>query len=171
MRIQAPFISQRAALATLGFLLGTGLANPCLAMPDVIPPASIEPSLNGLNIAYLFKQDKVKIIVYVVSHEKNPVICDTEYQGGPDKQHNAEQTVMPGKAVSFGYTYARKTGSIIIQLLCVRTNVDTATTSATSANTSSSNSSSSNNMPLENDPPEKTKSVPPVEEIDMSPSR
>lgn len=124
----AGILTRKAINASVCYLALLGMAANCLAMPDTIPPVSVVPTLNGLNIAYLLKQDPIKVNIYVINHEKFPVICDTEYESGPDKKRSLERQVLPEKAISFGYDYAKKTGSIILQLVCVKPDADSTET-------------------------------------------
>jgi len=116
-RLQVRFLSLLALLACV-------VAAPAShAKVELIPPYSISPDINNLNISYFARQDKVKITLYVINHEKFPVICDTRYESGPDKQHKLEQHIAPDKAVSFSYDYSNKQGGdphrILLELQCV----------------------------------------------------
>jgi hypothetical protein len=97
-------------VATNGFALGT---------VDTIPASSISPDLSGLNISYFAKQDKIKITLYVINHEKNAVTCDTQYESGPDIKRGLEQTIQPEKAVAFSYDYSKDPHHVILQLKCI----------------------------------------------------
>jgi hypothetical protein len=97
-------------IATNTFALGT---------VDTIPAYSISPDLSGLNISYFAKQDKIKITLYAINHEKIAVTCDTRYESGPDTKHGLEQTIQPEKAVAFSYDYSKDPHSITLQLKCI----------------------------------------------------
>jgi hypothetical protein len=138
------------------------MASNCLAMPDTIPPAYVVPTLNGLNIAYLMKQDQIKVNIYVINHEKFPVICDTEYESGPDKKRSLEREVMPGKPVAFGYDYAKKTGHIILQLVCIKSNPDSTDITTPPSDTPPSTTSS-----VAKPPAKESKKPDPVIEVEI----
>jgi len=87
---------------------------------DPIPSYSIDPSLNGLNIAYFVKQDKVKATLYLVNHEKYAVICDAEYTSGPEKKRAHDQTIPTEKAVSFAFDYGRRASEIHLAIVCIK---------------------------------------------------
>lgn len=107
-------------LSLLGSTLaGIMLAGNCSALVlDAMPSYSISPSLNGLNISYFAKQDQVKINLYLVNHERFPVLCDAEYSGGPDKVDTPEQTVATDRAVEFRFPYPKAADNVVIQLIC-----------------------------------------------------
>lgn len=94
---------------------------PALAQPGAVPPSySISPSFNGLNITYFAKQDTFKIVLYVINHEKFPVICDAHYASGSDKQNVREETLEAEKGTAFKFTYGRHGNHIQLKLLCVK---------------------------------------------------
>ena len=91
------------------------------ALPEAPVSHSVSPELNGLNINYLTKTDRIKISLYVVNHEPFPVLCDAQYQSGPDKQEVIEKTIPgQGKADSFKVHYGRRSESIILRLQCIK---------------------------------------------------
>jgi hypothetical protein len=97
-----------------------------LAIPPAPPPHTLFPELNGLDIAYVVKKDRMKIQIYVINREKFDVICDAQYINGPDKQDTRE-IIIPGngKADKFRFNYGRGGESIHLRLLCVNPLTDT----------------------------------------------
>lgn len=107
--------------ATLLFFLSLVLPAAALAQPGAVPPSySVSPSFNGLNITYFIKQDTFKISLYVINHEKFPVICDAHYTSGSDKQNIREETLESEKGTAFKFTYGRHGNHIQLKLLCVK---------------------------------------------------
>ena len=104
-----------------------GIVSNCLAIPTTIPPASLAPTLNGLKISYFMKQNIIKVTTYVINNEAFPVICEMQYESGADKKHSVEQQIPPKKATSFSFDYAKESGSIILQLVCVKPDAESTT--------------------------------------------
>jgi hypothetical protein len=90
-----------------------------LAMPEEPPPHSLSPTLNGLNIATLVKKDRAKLMLYVINHEKFPVLCDAQYKSGPEKSDQPQITIPAGKADFFKFNYGRHGDDILLELVCV----------------------------------------------------
>ena len=106
--------------APAAMLLGASLwTAAALAIPPPAPPHSLVPTLSGLNISTFVKKDRVKIVLYVINHEKYPVLCDAEYISGPDKQNTAEKILQPDKADEFRFTYGRNGDDIQLFLQCI----------------------------------------------------
>lgn len=110
------------------------LALPCLlvatasfALPEVAPPHSLLPDLNGLNISTMVKKDRVKITLYVVNHEAFPVVCDAQYISGPEKQDVGEITLPAGKADAFKFGYGRHGDDVLLSLICIDPNKKSST--------------------------------------------
>lgn len=107
----------RLYLSTLLFLLlASGTAH---AMPEEPPPHSLSPQLSGLNISTYVKKDPIKIVLYVINHEKFEVLCDAQYRSGPDTQDLPEITIPAGKADAFRFTFGRRSESVLLNLICV----------------------------------------------------
>jgi len=130
-RLLKPWLPLGACLA-ITFAASTFLASNCFALVvQDLPAYSIQPSINGLNIAYFAEQDKVKITLYLVNHERFSVLCDARYQGGPDSKDTREQTALPEKAIAFAFSYPSKTKQVVVELICVKPAIETTNDIAT----------------------------------------
>lgn len=89
------------------------------ALPEAPPPHSLSPTLNGLNIATMVKKDRAKISLYVINHEKIPVLCDAQYKSGPEKTDAPQITIPAGKADFFKFSYGRHGDDVLLQLVCI----------------------------------------------------
>jgi len=103
-------------LFTLLFALAAAQA---LAIPAPAPPHTLSSTLNGLNVATMVKKDRVKITLYVINHEKFPVICDAQYRSGQEKQDVPQITLPANKADTFRFTYGRRGDNVALQLICI----------------------------------------------------
>lgn len=90
-----------------------------LALPDIVPPHSLSPALNGLNIATMVKKDRAKIMLFVINHEKFPVLCDAQYRSGPQKKDTAAIVIAADKADAFKFSYGRSGDDVLLQLICI----------------------------------------------------
>lgn len=88
-------------------------------MPDVPPPHSISPALNGLNVSTFVKKDRMRIVLYVFNHESFPVVCDAQYVSGPEEKDSREKTISAGKAEDFKFNYGRRGDEVVLRLICI----------------------------------------------------
>jgi len=110
----------RYCISAIILILTSSIASVALALRDEPPPFSISPSLNGLNVNYFTHQDRAKLALFVVNHEKSAITCDAEYTSGPEKQNKRDEIILPEKAIEFKFIYGRHGTNVFVSLVCVK---------------------------------------------------
>lgn len=118
-RFNTPFNTSLKNVIQISLLLGLLVALPCFAFLDAPPPYQVRPILNGLDVKHFTKADRIKLKLYVLNNEKLDILCDAKYKGGPDQYDAKEQTIKPGKAAIFKFSYGRAVKDVVVTYVCV----------------------------------------------------